>query len=98
MDNSDADQAAEGWDGDLYAAYHNDDNGETVIVMLTVWDSAGEAQEYVDLIDMAWQTGQNVVCHKDQNVTCVTTLASDETLTIIAPDRDTVDLILDNYR
>ncbi len=98
MDGTDAGQAAEGWDGDLYAAYHNDDSGDTVIVMLTVWDDSGEAQEYVDLLDAWWQSGSDVVCHEDQNLTCVTTLASDETLTIIAPDRDTVDLILDNYR
>jgi hypothetical protein len=98
MTGTGAEQAAEGWDGDLFAAYHNDGSGDTVVVMLTVWDSPGEAQEYVDLIDITWQTGQDVICHEGQNLTCVTTLAADETLTVIAPDRDTVDLILDNYR
>jgi hypothetical protein len=41
-----AQTAAQGWGGDAYVVYHNDDTGESVLVLDTQWESGGEADEF----------------------------------------------------
>ena len=38
--------AAEGWGGDSYAVYWDEAAGQPVVVLSTVWETAGEAQEF----------------------------------------------------
>jgi len=40
--------AAGGWGGDRYAVYHRPETGAIVMVMRTVWDTIGEAAEFMD--------------------------------------------------
>lgn len=42
---SDAEEVAEGWGGDRYAVYGNED-GEVVMVLRLVWDTAQDSQEF----------------------------------------------------
>jgi len=45
LDAGQAAQAAEGWDGDAYIILRNS-QGQRLLVMRSVWDSAAEAQEF----------------------------------------------------
>lgn len=38
--------AAEGWGGDAYAVYYDDQNDDTILIIRTVWDSDREATEF----------------------------------------------------
>jgi len=40
--------AAEGWGGDKYTVFYNPDNGKTVMVLRTLWDTPSEADEFTD--------------------------------------------------
>jgi hypothetical protein len=46
VDQTTADTASAGWDGDQYAVYINGD--DEVLVFATAWDSAADRQEFVD--------------------------------------------------
>jgi hypothetical protein len=41
-------EAAAGWGGDAYAVHYNADTNQIVLVMLTIWDSSAEADEFAD--------------------------------------------------
>lgn len=43
--------AADGWGGDMYAVYYDDD-GNTTMVLRTVWDSVREAEEFVNQFEI----------------------------------------------
>jgi hypothetical protein len=40
--------AAAGWGGDTYLVYYNDDTGETIMMMKTVWDRSEDARQFAD--------------------------------------------------
>jgi hypothetical protein len=40
-------EAAEGWGGDRYAVYHNDDDNTSTLLLDTVWDTTAEADEFL---------------------------------------------------
>ena len=52
---SDAVDAAHGWDGDRYALYERGP-GETTLVSVSIWDSEGDAAEF----ERAWQGRREV--------------------------------------
>jgi hypothetical protein len=41
-----AQEAAEGWGGDRYVVYFNEDTGQTVMVLRSIWESDSEAEEF----------------------------------------------------
>lgn len=41
-----AQTAAEGWGGDAYTIYYNDESHETVMVLKSVWDTPEEASQF----------------------------------------------------
>jgi hypothetical protein len=41
-----AEAAAEGWDGDTYAVYFNEEAGQTAMVLRTIWESEAEAGQF----------------------------------------------------
>ena len=53
--------AAEGWGGDAYAFYLNPDTEEVIFVMDTVWDTAQDADEFLDAFieyaSLRWDPG-----------------------------------------
>ena len=54
-----AEKAAQGWGGDAYAFYLNDDDHSVVFVMDSVWDTQDDAEEFADAFtnyaDARWQ-------------------------------------------
>jgi hypothetical protein len=46
LDSGEASQAATGWDGGIYRAWT--DGSHTAVVLRTVWDTPGDAQEFAD--------------------------------------------------
>ncbi len=39
-------KAAEGWGGDTYRAYHNDQSGQSALVLISSWDRMADAEEF----------------------------------------------------
>jgi hypothetical protein len=48
---SQAAQAAAGWDGDRYAVYRNADTGQTLMALLVAWDDGAEESEFATAYD-----------------------------------------------
>jgi hypothetical protein len=46
LDIAQAQAAAEGWGGDSYIVYYNEEAGQTVMVLHTQWESEGDANEF----------------------------------------------------
>jgi hypothetical protein len=105
ISTGEAEQAAAGWDGDRVAVYV--DEGEALVMVLrTVWDSAGEAGEFADLFvgfGEAWSGGGagfeegGATCWEGDDVLCLLGLGDEETLVVRAPDRQTAGDVLGQY-
>jgi hypothetical protein len=50
LDADTASAAAEGWGGDTYVAYYNEQSGETVLVLAYTWDTLGDADEFASAL------------------------------------------------
>jgi len=50
LDADTANAAAEGWGGDTYAAYYNEQSGETVLVLSYTWDTLSDADEFASAL------------------------------------------------
>jgi hypothetical protein len=48
LDDDEAWQAAEGWGGDEYLVFYNDDREETALALHIVWDTEKDAQEFAE--------------------------------------------------
>jgi len=48
VEASTAQSAAEGWEGDAYVVYHNDETGQSALVLDTLWESENDAGEFGD--------------------------------------------------
>ena len=92
-----AEDAAAGWGGDLLAAYANDADETSVLVMRYVWDDATEATEFYDIardFGGTWSDGQIVfdtgpmICWDVGDVFCAMRVGQTETLIVRAPDED----------
>ena len=51
LDDNTAKAAAQGWAGDTYLTYYNDQTKNTVIVLKTAWDSATDAQQFASAFE-----------------------------------------------
>ena len=101
-----ASDAAEGWGGDTYLVYINEDTNELVFVMETVWDSiddAGEFEEaFEDYANARWgdSTGEmdGHPTWGGENVSILFESASDHTLWIMAPDDVVLTSVLSEFK
>jgi hypothetical protein len=89
-------QASEGWGGDRYQVYRNNDTGEIVLVVHWKWDSSGDADQFFDVMKNHLEgrfsagevVGANVRCWEgDHQVSCLYS-ADRESLWIVAPRMD----------
>jgi hypothetical protein len=46
---NEAELAAEGWGGDAYVVYYNDESGDTVMVLNMLWETSRDGEEYADV-------------------------------------------------
>ena len=92
--------AAEGWGGDTYRAYYNDDSGESALVLVSSWDRMADAEEFFlalreygdqrfgrregDARKVRWLASDEVMLAER---------ASDQVLWILAPDPDSLDAL-----
>ena len=88
-----AEEAAAGWGGDAFGAYADATADQTALVLLTRWDSAGDAFEFVEAFEAyaGWRFGER---HTDQaerrwtwrHGSILLERAYDQTLWIVADD------------
>ena len=97
-----AQEAADGWGGDSYAFYINEHTDEVIFVMDTIWDTAGDAEQFADAFsnyaDLRWNGSvENILGHltwQGPDITIVLLLEGDRTVWVIAPDDGLVESIL----
>jgi len=104
VDRAVAESASAGWDGDAYAVYGRDE--DEVLVLATVWDSAAEAEEFVDAYRQyaTGRYGQGPIRAEDGEVwwrtpTEVTVLSwqADQTLIVVGPNLALVERVLADF-
>jgi hypothetical protein len=102
LTESQATTAAEGWGGDAYAIYLNEDSDEVVFILDMVWDTTSDADELFDALtiyaDARWQpAGQRISGQATwQGVDGSVVLMQDgeRTLWIIAPTDALAEIVL----
>lgn len=92
--------AAEGWGGDVYVAMANDDKGVGALFLMTLWDSARDAQEFaaafLDYGDARFgrrDVGSGIFTWESSEGSVIFERVGNQTLWILAPDAETVDAI-----
>jgi len=101
-----ASDAAQGWGGDTYVVYINEDTDELVFVMETVWDTIDDADEFAEAFEdyatSRWgdSTGEmegHPTWH-GENGTILFERAIDHTMWIIAPDDAVLKSVLSEFK
>lgn len=97
-----AETAAEGWGGDTYLFYQNEKNGETIFVMVSMWDTTRDLNQFEDAFvnyaNLRW--GKSVSSIDTQstwqgdNLVSSFCVSDDSTIWIIAPSNDLLDLVI----
>jgi hypothetical protein len=94
--------AAEGWGGDAYAIYLNENTDETIFIMDSLWDTKEDAGEFIDAFyqyaSQRWTslsaTLSDARLWKGPDSTIAFWHQGDRTLWVMAPDNDLLDIIL----
>lgn len=102
LSEPDASAAAEGWGGDAYAIYLNEDTGEVVFLLDYVWDSMAEAEEFTGAFetyaDRRWdRTDSMLMGHMTwTGVDGVVDFFNNgsRTVWVIAPDAEIIDAMM----
>lgn len=96
----DAGTGAAGWGGDAYRAYANEAGDRTALVLLTRWDTARDAFEFVEAFQdyAGWRFGERRTEQAErrwtwQHGSVSLERAYDQTLWIVAPDEATQESI-----
>ncbi len=96
----DAETGADGWGGDAYQAYANEAGDRTALVLLTRWDTARDAFEFVEAFQdyAGWRFGERRTEQAErrwtwQHGSVSLVRAYDQTLWIVAPDEATQESI-----
>ncbi len=93
--------AAEGWGGDVYHVYHNDSNGENLLLLVTQWDTIKDGREFsaafIDHLEARFgeqtSTSSYVSVWDLAEAYIYFERNSNQTLWILAPDSDTADVL-----
>jgi hypothetical protein len=107
LDEEQAAKAAEGWDGDAYVILRNA-QGQRLLVVRAVWDSAAEAQEFSaafsDYVTKKYGGTLTPSAEKaarkwydDPTVSVLSSQHDQETLTVVAPDRGSAEKVLAQF-
>ncbi|MFB0537251.1 MAG: hypothetical protein ACETWR_19995 [Anaerolineae bacterium] len=107
VDEGQAAQAAEGWDGDAYVILRNS-QGQRLLVVRSVWDSAAEAQEFAaafsDYVTRKYGGTLTPSAEKaarqwleDPTVSVLSSRHGQETLIVVAPDRGSAEKVLAQF-
>lgn len=105
LDEEQAAWAAGGWDGDAYAILRNS-QGQRLLTVRTVWDSAAEAQEFSAAFGdyVTKKYGGTLTPGKTQRewrdaptVSVLLSRHGQETLIVVAPDRGSAEAVLAQF-
>ena len=102
LSESYAGTAAEGWGGDAYAFYLNEESNQVVFVMDSAWDTQSDADEFANAFtsyaDLRWESASEKVSGLPTWVgpegTIVLMQDGSRTVWLIAPDSTTINAIL----
>lgn len=104
LDPEDAQQAADGWAGDIYVIYHQEITNQTILILKTIWKNEAEArqfseafQEYAGVrFDTDSTLGNEFWSWKNDQEYSDFSLNGNTTTWVIAPNADLADLIRTN--
>jgi hypothetical protein len=107
LDDEQAAKASEGWDGDAYVILRNA-QGQRLLVVRAVWDSAAEAREFSaafsDYVTKKYGGTLTPSAEKaarewydDPTVSVLSSQHDQETLTVVAPDRGSAEKVLAQF-
>jgi hypothetical protein len=106
LDEEPAAKAAEGWDGDAYAILRNS-QGQRLLVVRSVWDSAAEAKEFSTAFSdyVTRKYGGTLTSAEkaerkrweDPAVSVLSSRHGQETLIVVAPDRGSAEKVLAQF-
>ncbi len=96
-----AEPAAEGWGGDVYHVYHNESNGENLLLLVTQWDTIKDVHEFsaafIDYLEARFgeltSTSSYVSVWDSTEAYVYFERNSNQTLWILAPDSDRADVL-----
>jgi len=94
--------AAEGWGGDSYAFYLDEDSDDVVFVFDAVWDTNKDADEFVDAFvryaDLRWETAPSAIndlpAWEGSDSSVIIWQEGARTVWVVAPSAELVELIL----
>ncbi len=100
--DSEALEAAEGWGGDAYAVYLNEDTDETIFIMDTLWDTTEDAGEFIDAFEQyaskRWAPVSDKILEADiwqsEEGSAAFWYSDIRTLWVLAPNSDFLEMIL----
>jgi hypothetical protein len=102
LDPEDASQAAEGWGGDSYTVLHNDQSGETAMLLVTDWDNSRDARQFADAFTEyasnrfgnPSQEGNGITSWESTQDYTLFKLDGERTIWVFAPDKSRAESIL----
>lgn len=101
LETNKAEEAADGWGGDSYVVYHNETTDQTVMVLNTIWESNGDADEF----NVAFQeyararfgtpasTQGGITAWQDASGYTLFRRSGEATTWILAPDQETAQAV-----
>ena len=95
-------EAAEGWGGDAYAVYLNENNDETIFIMDSLWDSTEDSDEFIRAFEQyasqRWGPGSEIILGAEiweGDGTSVAFWHEDaRTIWVMAPESELLEMIL----
>jgi hypothetical protein len=102
IDEDEAAQAAEGWDGDRYAVHYRQADAAFVVAVHTVWDTPADAEEFVDAsvnygtarFGGAGELADGHLCWTGAGETLCLAWGPADVTFVLGPDRPTVDAVM----
>lgn len=104
IDPEDAQQAADGWAGDTYLIYHEEETNQIILILNTVWKNEAEARQFSEAFqgyagarfDAIAASGSEFWSWENDQEYSDFSLNGNATTWILAPNADLADLIRGN--
>jgi len=102
LTESQALDAAEGWGGDTYAVYLNENKDQTIFIMDSLWDTPEDVDEFITAFDQyaskRWEPVSEAILGADiwqsEGETVAFWHTEERTLWVMAPNRELLETIL----
>ena len=95
-------EAAEGWGGDVYAVYLEEETDQTIFVMDSLWDTTEDADEFIQAFEQyalrRWEAATEALMDANiwqgEDVSVAFWHSGNRTLWVMAPDVELLEMIL----